>query len=96
MLIFVGNLAFSTTEEELAQLFHSYGEIVSVRMMTDRNTGLSRGFGFVNMPDATEARAAITPLNGTSLGGRPLAVSEARGGPRRPQHNGDGRRRPRG
>jgi hypothetical protein len=53
MHIFVGNLALTTTEEELAQLFHPYGEIASVRMMTDRETGRSRGFGFVEIPDAT-------------------------------------------
>jgi RNA recognition motif-containing protein len=96
MHIFVGNLAFTTTEEELAQLFHSYGEIASVRIMTDRETGRSRGFGFVEMPDTTEAQAAIDGLNGTSLGGRTLTVSEARPREeRRPRDDGDGRRRPR-
>jgi RNA recognition motif-containing protein len=69
MNIFVGNLTFTTTEEELAQLFHPYGEIASVRIMTDRDTGRSRGFGFVEMPNAMEANAAIAGLDGTSLGG---------------------------
>jgi RNA recognition motif-containing protein len=55
MRIFAANSAFTTTEEELAQLFHPYGEIASVRIMTDRETGGSRGFGFVEMPSATEA-----------------------------------------
>ena len=90
MDIFVGNLTFTTTEEELAQLFHPYGEIARVRIMTDRETGRSRGFGFVEMPNGSEAQAAIAGLNGTSLGGRPLTVNEARqreerGGPRRPR-----------
>ena len=85
MHIFVGNLAFTTTEEELAQLFHPYGEIASVRIMTDRDTGRSQGFGFVEMPNAMEANAAIAGLDGTSLGGhacappRGLAQSASRG-----------------
>jgi cold-inducible RNA-binding protein len=96
MHIFVGNLAFTTTEEELAQLFHPYGEIASIRIMTDRDTGRSRGFGFVEMPDATEAQAAIDGLNGTALGGRQLTVNEARPREeRRPRDDGEGRRRPR-
>lgn len=97
MQIFVGNLAFTTTEEELAQLFHPYGEIARVRIMTDRDTGRSRGFGFVEMPNATEAQAAIDGLNGTSLGGRALTVNEARQREERgtPRGEGEGRRRPR-
>jgi RNA recognition motif-containing protein len=96
MNIFVGNLTWTTTEEELAQLFHPYGEIARVQIATDRDTGRSRGFGFVEMPNATEAQAAIDGLNGTSLGGRPLTVNEARQREeRRPRDDGDGRRRPR-
>jgi cold-inducible RNA-binding protein len=96
MHIFVGNLAFTTTEEELAQLFHLCGEIASIRIITDRDTGRSRGFGFVEMPNATEAQAAIDGLNGTSLGGRALTVNEARPREeRRPRDDGEGRRRPR-
>ena len=96
MNIFIGNLAFTTTEEELAQLFHPYGEIASVRIMTDRDTGRSRGFGFVDMPNAMEANAAIAGLHGTALGGRALTVNEARPREeRRPRDDGDGRRRPR-
>jgi cold-inducible RNA-binding protein len=96
MNIYVTNLAYTTTEEELSQLFEPYGSVESVRIITDRETGRSRGFGFVEMPDATEARAAIAGLNGTALGGRALTVDEAR--PRegqRPRDDGDGRRRPR-
>jgi RNA recognition motif-containing protein len=78
MRIFVGNLAFTTTEEELAQLFHPYDAIASVHILTDRDTSRSRGFGFVKMPNATEAQTVIAGLNGTSLGGRTLTVNEAR------------------
>jgi RNA recognition motif-containing protein len=88
MTIFVANLAYSATEEEVQQLFESYGTVDTVRLATDRDTGRQRGFGFVEMPDAREAQAAIDGLNGASLGGRPLTVNEARpreerGGPRR-------------
>ena len=90
MRIFVGNLAFATTQEELGQLFEPYGTVERAQIVTDRETGRSRGFGFVEMPEAAEAQAAIAGLNGTSLGGRPLTVNEARqreerGGPRRPR-----------
>jgi RNA recognition motif-containing protein len=78
MRIFVGNLAFTTTEEELRQLFEAYGLIDRVQIITDRETGRSRGFGFVEMPDATAANAAILGLNGMALGGRSLTVNEAR------------------
>ena len=88
MQIFVGNLAYTMTEEDVRQLFEGYGMVDTVRLATDRDTGRPRGFGFVEMPDATEAQAAIDGLNGTSLAGRPLTVNEARpreerGGPRR-------------
>jgi len=90
MRIFVANLTWSTTEEELSQLFESYGIVDRAQIITDRETGRSRGFGFVEMPNGSEAQAAIAGLNGTSLGGRPLTVNEARqreerGGPRRPR-----------
>jgi RNA recognition motif-containing protein len=91
MNIFVGNLNWSTTEAELEQLFYPYGTVDSARIATDRATGRSRGFGFVEMPDDTEAQAAIEGLNGTTVGGRTLTVNEAR------QREGDQRpRRPRG
>jgi RNA recognition motif-containing protein len=90
MNIYVTNLTYTTTEEELSQLFEPYGIVESARIITERDTGRSRGFGFVEMPDATEAQAAIDGLNGTSLGGRQLTVTEAR-----PREGGDGRRRPR-
>ena len=78
MRIFVGNLAFTTTEEELRQLFEPYGIVERVQIMTDREIGRPRGFGFVEMPDASAARAAIAGLQGTPLGGRTLSVNEAR------------------
>ena len=88
MRIFVGNLALTTSEEELSQLFESYGIVERVQIITDRDTGRSRGFGFVEMPNATEAQAALDGLKGTSLGGRALTVNEARareGEARRPR-----------
>jgi len=78
MNIFVGNLAFTTTEEELALLFHPYGVVASVLIVQNRATGRSRGFGFVEMPDASEAQAALASLHGATLGGRALIVDEAR------------------
>jgi cold-inducible RNA-binding protein len=90
MRIFVANISFTTTEDELERLFAPYGIVDRAQIITDRDTGRSRGFAFVEMPDATQAQAAIDGLNGTSLGGRPLTVNEARqreerGGPRRPR-----------
>jgi RNA recognition motif-containing protein len=78
MRIFVGNLAFTTTEDELRQRFEPYGIVERVQIMTDREIGRPRGFGFVEMPDASAARAAIAGLQGTPLGGRTLSVNEAR------------------
>ena len=88
MNIFVGNLAFTATVDEVRQLFEGYGTVETVKVLMDRDTGRPRGFGFVEMPNATEARAAIAGLNGTMLGGRSLTINEARpreerGGPRR-------------
>ena len=82
--------SFTTTDQELRTCFEAYGTVETVRIMTDRDTGRPRGFGFVEMPNGSEAQAAIAGLNGTSLGGRPLTVNEARqreerGGPRRPR-----------
>lgn len=83
MNIFVGNLAFTTTEQDLRQLFEPYGTVDTIRIMTDRDTGRARGFGFVEMPDNRAAESAIDALNGTSLAGRVLTVNEAR--PREPR-----------
>src|SRR5262247_3974837 len=96
MNIYVTNLTYTTTEEELSQLFEPYGIVESARIITDRDTGRSRGFGFVEMPDATEAQEAIDGLHGTSVGGRTLTVTEARPREeRRPRDGRDGPRRPR-
>ena len=76
--IFVGNFSFSTTESDLRQMFEPYGAVDSVSVVTDRDTGRSRGFGFVEMPNNTEAEAAMAALNGKDSGGRPLTVNEAR------------------
>jgi len=81
--IFVGNLAFTTSEQDLRQLFEPYGTVDTIRIMTDRETGRSRGFGFVEMPDNRAAQTAIDALNGTSLAGRALTVNAAR--PREPR-----------
>jgi RNA recognition motif-containing protein len=90
MRIFVGNLDWAITEDELERLFEPYGIVDRTQIVTDRDTGRSRGFAFVEMPDAAEVQAAIAGLHGTTLGGRPLTVNEARqreGGarPRRPR-----------
>ena len=76
--IFVGNFAFSTTESDLRQWFEPHGAVESATVVTDRDTGRSRGFGFVEMPNNSEADAAIAALNGKDGGGRPLTVNEAR------------------
>ena len=78
MNIYVGNLAFRTTEDDLRQLFAEYGEVSSVKIISDRETGRSRGFGFVEMPNQAEAEAAINAINDTDVGGRNLRVNEAR------------------
>jgi cold-inducible RNA-binding protein len=90
MRIFVGSLALTTTEAELRQLFTAYGRVDRAQIITDRETGRSRGFGFVEMPNAAEAQAAMAGLDGRSLGGRLLTVTEAR-----PREERDGPRRPR-
>jgi RNA recognition motif-containing protein len=81
--IFVGNLEFSTTEEALRALFETHGTVERVSIMTDRDTGRSRGFAFVEMTSEAEADRAIAALNGTNLGGRTLNVNEARPKPER-------------
>jgi RNA recognition motif-containing protein len=81
--IFVGNLAFSATDDHLRQLFESHGVVDKVNIITDRDTGRSKGFGFVEMPDSAAAKAAIQGLNGKELDGRALTVNEAK--PREPR-----------
>ena len=83
MNIYVSNIAFTATTHDLRQLFESYGAVDKVSIITDRDTGQSRGFGFVEMPDSTAAKAAIQGVQGTELGGRTLTVNEAK--PREPR-----------
>ena len=78
MRLFVGNLAYTTTDAELRHLFEPYGEVRHVRILVDRKTGRSRSFGFVEMPDTTQAQAAMAGLHRRRLGGRTLIVNEAR------------------
>jgi len=76
--IFVGNLSFNTSEDELRQIFEPFGQVDRISIMTDRDTGRSRGFGFVEMTNDEEGEKAITALNGSSVGGRTINVNEAR------------------
>ena len=76
--IFVGNLDFGATEDSIRGLFETYGTVERVNLLTDRDTGRPRGFGFVEMTDAGEASKAIAGLNGKDLGGRAITVNEAR------------------
>ncbi len=83
----VGNMSFQTTESDLGSLFETFGEITRLQLMTDRDTGRARGFGFVDMANDEEAAKAIAALNGKEVNGRALNVNEARpktdrGGPR--------------
>jgi RNA recognition motif-containing protein len=78
MNIYVGNLSYSLSESELREAFAGFGEVSSVKVLMDRETGRSRGFGFVEMPNQSEGEAAIAQLNGKEIGGRALRVNEAR------------------
>jgi RNA recognition motif-containing protein len=88
--IFVGNLDFHTTEEELRHAFEPYGQIDKVSIMTERETGRSRGFAFVEMTNAEEGDKAITALNGSQIGTRSVNVNEARPREERPKTGGGG------
>jgi len=78
MNIYVGNLSYSLSESELRDAFADFGDVSSVKILTDRETGRSRGFGFVEMPNQSEGEAAVAQLNGKDVGGRALRVNEAR------------------
>jgi RNA recognition motif-containing protein len=90
MKIYVGNLSFQTSEAELRDLFAAHGNVASATLVLDRDTGRPRGFGFVEMPDDSQARAAIAAINGQNVGGRDLAVNEARPREDRPRSGGFG------
>ncbi len=78
MNIYVGNLAYRTSEDELRATFEPFGTVASVHIIKDRETGQSKGFGFVEMPSPADGQAAIEALNGKEVGGRKLNVNEAR------------------
>lgn len=88
MRIYVGNLPFSTGEAELQELFSAHGEVTSAAIITDRETGRPRGFGFVEMSDDAAARTAIEQINGSTVDGRTLKVNEAK--PREQRTGGGG------
>ncbi len=88
--IYVGNLSFEATEDEIRGLFEEHGEVLKVNLVTDRDTGRPRGFGFVEMADANQGRTAIEQVNGRELGGRTLTVNEAK--PRAARSGGGGQR----
>jgi RNA recognition motif-containing protein len=92
MNIYVGNLAYSVTEDDLRDAFAAYGEISSVSLITDKLSGQSKGFGFVEMPNNSEADAAIKALNETALKGRNMKVNQAKPRAERPPRGGGGRR----
>lgn len=88
MNIYVGNLPYQTTEDDLLSLFSAYGDVSSAKVIMDRDTGRSKGFGFVEMDDNSQGQEAIEALEGTDMGGRNLRVNEARpreDRPRRPR-----------
>ncbi len=91
MKLYVGNLPFRTTEDDLRELFSQAGAVRSARVVTDRDTGRSRGFGFVEFDSDTDGEAAIARFNGYDMGGRALTVNEAR--PQEPRGGGGGGRR---
>ena len=78
MKIYVGNLSFSTSEQELRELFEQHGAVASATLVMDRDTGRPRGFGFVEMNDDAQAKAAMAALHGKNVGGRDLTVNEAK------------------
>ncbi len=78
MNIYVGNLSYGMSEDELRDAFAQYGEVSSAKILSDRETGRSRGFGFVEMPNQSEGETAIMQLNGKEVSGRALRVNEAR------------------
>ena len=92
MRLYVGNLSYETNERELREAFAAFGNPASVRIITDGDSGRSKGFGFVEFENEDEARAAITGLNGTEMRGRTVTVNEARPRPERGGFGGGGGR----
>lgn len=87
MNMYVANLSFNVSDEDLKGLFEPFGEVVSAKVITNRDTGQSRGFGFVEMKTKEEGKKAMESLNNTELGGRNISVSEAREKEAKPQRN---------
>lgn len=87
MQIYVGNVSYNTNEESLTSLFSTYGEVDSVKLITDRETGRAKGFGFIAMPNDDEANKAIEELNGKEFDGRTLRINEARPREERPRRD---------
>ena len=92
MNIYVGNLSYQLSSEELREAFEAYGEVTSANVVSDRETGRSRGFGFVEMSNKSEGEEAIKALNGQDLKGREVRVNEARPRPPRDSHSRPPRR----
>jgi cold-inducible RNA-binding protein len=90
--LYVGNLSFDTTQQDLSKIFAEAGSVTDTALMQDKFTGKSRGFGFVTMSSAEEARKAITMINGRDVDGRALTVNEARPREDRPMGGGGGER----
>ena len=90
MDIYVGNLAYATTDDGLRAAFAAYGEVTSARVVRDRMNQRSKGFGFVEMPEPTQAQAAVDALNGSDLDGRPIRVNESQPKPRTERRGGYG------
>ena len=88
--LYVGNLPYTVRDEDLQQSFSQYGSVSSAKVMMERDTGRSKGFGFVEMGNDAEAQAAIAGMNGQSLGGRSITVNEARPMEARPPRSGGG------
>lgn len=91
MNIYIGNLSQQATEDDLRQAFEPFGQVTSIKIIKDRDSGESRGFGFVEMASRDEAKSAIENLNGTELKGKSIIVSEAK--PRKDKRRSDGRRK---
>src|ERR1700748_1977697 len=91
MNLYVGNLSFETTENDLQDLFEQHGAVNEVHLMMDRMTGKSRGFAFITMNDDTQAKSAMGALNGKEMNGRALTVNEARAREERPRSGGGNR-----
>ena len=88
--IYVGNLSFRATEDDVRRAFAAHGEVASVSIVMDRETGRSRGFAFVEMPNANEAQAAIDAVNGQEIAGRGVSANEAKPRTERPPRSGGG------